>query len=394
MEDDAALRALLVWFDRAKRDMPWRRDPAPYAVYVSEIMLQQTRVETVIPYFERFLADFPDVVALAQAPLDAVLLRWSGLGYYRRARMLHAAAKEIVARYGGALPSNRAELLSLPGIGRYTAGAVASIGFGERVGLVDGNVARVLARWRGIDVPIDATTTMRALERLTDELVPADRPGDFNQALMELGATVCVPNGAPRCEGCPLAASCVARRDGRTAELPVVRKKAAAKRVELIAAVVREGGRVLLAQREEEGLFGGLFEPPSFAGGRVAASAALAKMGVAVASRPCATAEHLLSHRALVVRIHRGALVGPPHPVPPYLRVELVEPAQLDRLPLAALARKILKAEREAPPEQGGRDAGPKRRPRRAASTTAGGTATVKAPGSRQKPLPKRGGSR
>lgn len=356
VDDDADTIALLAWFDRVKRDMPWRKAPAPYAVYVSEIMLQQTRVETVIPYFERFLAAFPSVEALAQAPLDAVLTRWSGLGYYRRARMLHSAAKEIVARHGGELPSTREALLSLPGVGRYTAGAVASIGYGERVGLVDGNVARVLSRWRGLDAPIDSSATVRELERIADELVPAARPGDFNQALMELGATVCVP-GVPRCETCPISSSCVARRDGRTAELPVTRKKPKVKRVELIAAVAHdEGARVLLAQRAEEGLFGGLFEPPTFEGKRAAVSASLGRMGVKIGPRACATVEHVLSHRALSVSVFRATFDGSPRPVPPYVRVELVDATRLDELPLAALTRKILKAaaEREKPlPKKG-----------------------------------------
>ena len=257
-EIEAALGA---WFDRVARDLPWRRTRDPYAIWLSEVMLQQTRVETVIPYYERFLARYPTVADLAGATLDQVLSLWSGLGYYRRARVLHLAAREVTERYGGAFPAEAAGLRDLPGVGAYTAGAIASIAFDRREALVDGNVARVLARLEGIDDDIKSAAGARRLWAAAARLVPAERPGRFNQALMELGATVCTPR-SPRCDACPVDGACAARAAGREEELPVISPKREAPSVAMVAAVVRAGRRVLLARRAEGGLFGGLWEPP------------------------------------------------------------------------------------------------------------------------------------
>lgn len=256
-----ARAALLDWFDLHQRDLPWRRTRDPYAIWLSEVMLQQTQVSTVIPYWERFLARFPTVSALAAAPLDEVLSLWSGLGYYSRARNLHRAANEVVARHGGALPASHSELLALPGFGRYTAGAVASIAFGLPEPIVDGNVARVLSRVRAIEGAPGDRERDKALWAEAGRWVEGKRPGDLNQALMELGATVCRPE-APLCLLCPLRPGCRAHREDRIAELPPVRVRPPRKKLTVVAGVWRRGEALLLGKRRAKGLFGGLWELP------------------------------------------------------------------------------------------------------------------------------------
>ncbi|HUP19541.1 MAG TPA: A/G-specific adenine glycosylase [Gemmatimonadota bacterium] len=248
---------LLDHYDRTRRAMPWRETSDPYAIWVSEVMLQQTRVDAVIPYWERWMARFPTVHALAEADLGDVLRHWQGLGYYSRARNLHRAAREVRERYTGEVPGEAEELRRLPGVGEYTAGAVASIAFGRRVPAVDGNVRRVLSRLHNLENPGSAE-----LRRLAHDLVPADRPGDFNQALMELGATLCTPR-SPRCERCPVAAWCRARALGVQEERPrpKPRKRVPEEAVET-AVVVRDDRALLLVRRPEAGLLGGMWEPP------------------------------------------------------------------------------------------------------------------------------------
>ncbi|MEZ4425760.1 MAG: A/G-specific adenine glycosylase [Gemmatimonadota bacterium] len=257
--DPAALRArLLAWYDRARRDLPWRRTSDPYRVWVSEVMLQQTRVETVIPYYERWLERFPTVSALATADLDDVLPLWKGLGYYSRARNLHRAAQAVLERHGGEVPAEPDALRALPGVGAYTAGAVASIAFGRPEPLVDGNVRRVLSRWYDLEAPGD-----REVWALARDLVDPERPGDFNQALMELGATVCTPR-APRCEGCPVEGSCLARARGTVELRPPPRKRGPVPHVHVLSLVVWTAeARTLLVQRPERGLLAGLWEFPA-----------------------------------------------------------------------------------------------------------------------------------
>jgi A/G-specific adenine glycosylase len=259
-------RAVVDHYARGRRDLPWRRTRDPYAIWVSEIMLQQTRVATVIPYWERWMARFPTVDALAAAPLDDVLAAWAGLGYYSRARNLHAGAAAIAER--GAMPSTTAELREVKGIGAYTAGAIASIAYGERAPLVDGNVARVLARVFAIEDDVKSAAGAKKIWQLAGALMDAlpagAAPGDLNQGLMELGATVCAPR-APSCLACPLAASCAARAAGRQDELPRLpaRKRAAdLPLLDRTALWIEAGGRVLLARRSPEGLYGGLWELP------------------------------------------------------------------------------------------------------------------------------------
>ncbi len=257
------IRALLAWWDAGHRDLPWRRTRDPYAIWVSEVMLQQTRVEVARGYWERFLARFPTVAALARAPLDDVLAAWSGLGYYRRARHLHEAARSVAARPLPELPRDPAGLLGLPGFGSYTAGALASIAFDVAVPAVDGNVLRVLSRWLALRSDPRAAPGRRVVEAEARALVEAsDRPGDWNQALMELGAMVCTPS-SPRCEGCPVARSCGARALGLVGSIPALRSRRPSVRVRQAAALVRRGGDYLFVRRPEAGTLAGLWELPT-----------------------------------------------------------------------------------------------------------------------------------
>jgi A/G-specific adenine glycosylase len=308
---DSIRGALLDWYDRVHRDLPWRRTRDPYAIWVSEVMLQQTRVETVIPYYERFLERFPDVTALASAHEDAVLAAWSGLGYYRRARLLAAGAREVVARYGGVVPEEREARLGLPGVGRYTAGAIGSIAFDRPEPIVDGNVARVLSRVRCITTPLGEARTERRLWDEAERLVVGERPGALNQALMELGATVCT-KAAPRCDVCPIASACEARRRGEVERLPIPKVRVEPKRVELVAVVaLRAQASEVFLVRGREALFGGLFSVPIADRGDDAAASARAAIeasGVkADALEPRGEVEHVLSHRRLRVAVFRAA---------------------------------------------------------------------------------------
>jgi len=258
-------RKLLDWYLANRRDLPWRRTRDPYHIWVSEIMLQQTRVDTVIPYFNRFVERFPTVRELAEAPEAEVLKLWEGLGYYSRARNLQAAARQVMERHGGRLPAERESLARLKGIGPYTVGAILSIAFNVPEPAVDGNVMRVLARFFGLEDDVAKPATRVRMEGLARELIPEGHAGDFNQALMELGALVCTPR-APQCAVCPVAAECAAKREGRQESLPV-KAKGKAPRPEYRLAVLVEGtgplaGRVLVRQRPAEGLLARLWELP------------------------------------------------------------------------------------------------------------------------------------
>lgn len=298
--------AVVTHFGEVQRDLPWRRTRDPYAIWVSEIMLQQTRVATVIPYWQRWMSRFPTVGALAAAPLDDVLAAWAGLGYYSRARNLHAGAKAVAAQFGGALPGSAAQLRGVPGIGPYTAGAIASIAFGERTPLVDGNVARVLARVFAIEHDIKSTAGSKALWAAAGELMAAlparFAAGDLNQGLMELGATICSPT-QPRCLVCPLRAACAANRTGRQDELPVVAARKKAHELPLIARTVAwlaDDAAIVLARRVPDGLFGGLWELPPL---EVATA-----LGVTIDPTPVAFHEQTLTHRRLRIAVVRGAM--------------------------------------------------------------------------------------
>ncbi len=251
---------LLRWYARCRRDLPWRRTRDPYRIWISEVMLQQTRAEVVVPYYRRFLRAFPTVQALAAAPEQEVLRLWAGLGYYARARNLHRAAREVVRR--GGFPATAAEWRKLPGVGRYTAAAVASIAFGQDELAVDSNVLRVGLRLVGLRASPAEAAARRAVEATLRAVLPAGRAGDFNQALMDLGATVCLPR-APRCEACPVSASCRAHTRGLADRLPLQRPQPPRPHRRFVAALVRDGaGRVLLVRQPSPGLWGGLWTLP------------------------------------------------------------------------------------------------------------------------------------
>ncbi|MEX0744483.1 MAG: A/G-specific adenine glycosylase, partial [Phycisphaeraceae bacterium] len=262
-------RALRRWYVANHRALPWRTPPNggavppdPYHVLVSEAMLQQTQVATVVAYFERFIAAFPTVEALATADEQQVLRHWQGLGYYRRARHLHAAARRIAADHAGRVPDTVDALLALPGVGRYTAGAVASIAFDRRAPILDGNVARVLARWFAVDELIDQPAGRATLWRLAERVLPQRSVGDFNQALMELGALVCTPS-APKCDTCPVASLCDAKRAERVAELPRRSPRKVPRAVRHVVAAVERDGRYLFEQRPGDGLWSNMWQLPT-----------------------------------------------------------------------------------------------------------------------------------
>lgn len=256
-------KQLLSWYEKEKRDLPWRETSDPYHVLVSEIMLQQTRVETVIPYYKHFLAAFPTLADLAAADEEEVLLLWTGLGYYRRARYLHATAREVQRNYGGRLPDTLEDLRKLPGIGRYTAAAIASIAYDKPHAAVDGNVLRIVARLIGIDLPIQSSRVFRTVERYVQQHIPHDRAGDFTQALMDFGSLICLPK-KPLCGQCPLIDICVAFRDGRTDELPVRTKAAPPSEERRIVLVLLDGEKnVWLERRDEEGLLANMWQFPN-----------------------------------------------------------------------------------------------------------------------------------
>jgi len=254
-------RRLLGWFDANRRDLPWRRSRDPYRILIAEYILQRTRVVSGIPYYERFLDRFPDVESLARASVEEVLRVWEGLGFYRRARNLHAAARAIVEEHGGRIPTDADTLSELPGIGPYTAGAVASIAFGQRVPAVDGNAVRVLCRIYRVEGDITRGETRRRLDQLARSLVPRTRPGEFNQALMELGATVCLPV-SPLCRGCPISGLCLAYRAGTQGSLPRKGVPRRPREVRVAFALVRSKDRVLLVRRPSNGLLAGLWSLP------------------------------------------------------------------------------------------------------------------------------------
>lgn len=299
-------RRLLAWFDRHRRDLPWRRTRDPYAIWLSEMMLQQTQVATVIPYYDRFLARFPSVADLAAASLDEVLELWAGLGYYTRARNLHRAAKVVVSRDGGRFPDTVAGLRSLPGIGPYSAAAVASIAFGARAAAIDGNVQRVLARLFGISTDIRGTPGRTAIERLAEGLMPKKRCGDFNQAMMELGATVCVPGKAARCLICPLRSECKAHETGTVADLPRKAPGPAVKLETHVVAAITRNGRWLVVRRPTDGLWGGLWELPTAVLNGTSTTSVAARIarqttgpGYRADRRPFCDFQHKLTHRTI-----------------------------------------------------------------------------------------------
>ena len=358
-------RRALQWYERERRDLPWRRDRDPYRVWISEILLQQTRVEAAIPYFERFLERFPGVTDLAAADVPEVLRLWSGLGYYRRARHLHAAAQSVVRDHGGALPRSAEALRALPGIGEYTVGAIRSIAFGERAAAVDGNAIRVIARLQAYQGDPTKGAGARAIRDWAEALVPARDPGAWSQALMEIGARICIP-GRPRCGDCPFRRSCLGRRAGVAESIPPTRR-VVARRTRDVAAVIRRGGALLLAQRPVGGLMGGLWELP---GGEAASGeapvaalrrhlresiAAAARVGERVGEIRHSILDRQIEGSAYECRLGRRPPVAKGYDALRWARAE-----EIERLPLTGATRKYL---RVLP--------GPSASPRRAATPRA-----------------------
>ena len=330
---------LLCWYAANRRDMPWRGHPDEYAVWISEIMLQQTRVETVRPYFDRFLQRFPAVTSLASAPVAEVLKCWEGLGYYSRARNLQAAARQVVAAHNGLLPRTSAALATLPGIGPYTAAAIASICFGECVPVVDGNVARVFSRYLGWRDDFRKLPARQKLAGwLQTQMAGLQSPGDFNQAMMELGALICLPR-TPACTPCPLASTCQACATGTQAEFPFRPAAATCPTRHAAAVVIRKRGRVLLVQRGEQGLLGGFWELPGGEmprkpGAHAAAAAVRRQTGLTLTGLSAkGELTHVFSHFRLQLAIFAcRAAAGR---LRTRARLRWASAADLQRLPLA-----------------------------------------------------------
>lgn len=310
---DAIVRALLAWFDGRERDVPWRGERDPYRVWVAEVMAQQTRIETVTPYYRDFLVRFPDVETLAAATLDDVLHAWQGLGYYARARHLHRAAAVVAESHDGALPSTVEELRELPGIGAYTAGAVASLAFGRAEPAVDGNARRVLARIFDLEKPT-AARLEKAARRLVH--VAPDRAAGVNQALMDLGGAVCTP-GTPACDRCPVEGACLARARGTQSERPPGRRRRPTPRRRAAAALVARGDRILFVKRPIDGLLGGLWDLPAveLADGEspvdILAEGLAHDFGISVeVGDRLETVHHAFSHFRLALTVHAAGWRG------------------------------------------------------------------------------------
>jgi A/G-specific adenine glycosylase len=332
---------LIRWYRKHRRELPWRETRDPYAIWVSEIMLQQTQVSTVLPYYRRFLERFPDVHALAGAPEEAVLGSWSGLGYYRRARALHAAARSIVNRHGGRLPAEVKALRALPGIGRYTAGAIASMAHGQEEPVVDGNVKRVLSRILGVPDPSDAE-----LWSIARELVRGESPGDLNQALMELGATLCTPR-RPRCQRCPVRSGCKALAEGNAEEIPTPAPRKPSEKVRVAVALTRRGGRILLERPAGHGPLRGSWDlpavevaPDSDPRARIVTELGRRHGLTVVAGNKRVTARHGILHRRLTLELYECRLVRGR----PSRREDLrwIEPEEITQAAVSGATRKLL----------------------------------------------------
>jgi A/G-specific adenine glycosylase len=330
------------------RELPWRGHPQPYAVWVSEIMLQQTRVETVIPYFQKWMLHFPSVFELAAAPQQEVLNLWEGLGYYARARNLHRAAQIIVADYQGQLPSTAQTLQQLPGIGRYTAAAIASMAFGEDQAALDGNIRRVLARVFDVAEPARSSAGDRRLWQLAAEHLPNGAAGDYNQALMDLGATICTPT-APDCPSCPVADLCQACALGIQEQRPVSQPKAEIPHYTVAAAVIQRDGKVFIAQRPAQGLLGGMWE---FPGGKIESGETLTaclkreiceELNVdIVVGAPFGVYEHAYTHFKVTLHAFECLLLnGDPPLAREHSALCWARPAELGNYPMGKIDRQI-----------------------------------------------------
>jgi A/G-specific adenine glycosylase len=341
-------RVLLSWYRRNRRDLPWRRSRDPYQIWVAETMLQQTRVETALRYYERFLTRFPDLESLATADSDDVLGEWAGLGYYGRARNLQAAARQVVEDWGGEIPEDVEGLRTLKGVGRYTAGAIASIAFDRPEPVVDGNVSRVLARLLGIREDVQSAPVVNRLWEEAGALVRGRSPGDLNQALMELGATVCTPR-SPLCEACPISARCRAWQDGDPEAIPVKRPRPRPKRIEAAAAFLERRGKALAVRRPPQGLLGGLWELP---GGELRkaedplqglARSVRDRVGLELSeTERLGTVKHVFTHRVLHLHVFRARGGSGRVRLSGFDAHRWLPPARLAELPQSAVMGKAL----------------------------------------------------
>ena len=339
--------ALLNWYREHQRQLPWRGATDPYAIWISEIMLQQTRVETVIPYFQRWMERFPTVTDLASASQQAVLSAWEGLGYYSRARNLHAAAQLIVAQHAGQLPQDTAALKKLPGVGRYTAGAIASIAFGQDEPTLDGNIRRVFARLFNLEIPAQSPEGEKRLWAWAAEHLPAGNAGDYNQALMDLGATLCTPR-TPDCPSCPLGAWCQAHAAGVQEQRPVLRPRPSVPHYTVTAAVIERAGQVLIARRPAKGLLGGLWE---FPGGKQHSGESLSEClkreireeldADILVGEPYGVYHHAYTHFRVTLHAFCCSLTGAePRPLEAS-ELRWVLPSELSSFPMGKLDRQI-----------------------------------------------------
>ncbi len=340
-------RRLLAWYDREKRRLPWRGHPDAYAVWVSEIMLQQTRVETVIPYFERWMQRFPTIQSLARASQQEVLSLWEGLGYYSRARNLRKAAQVVMECFAGRLPEERTGLEKLPGIGAYTAGAIASIAFGRDEAALDGNIRRVLARVFAVHTPARSPAGEKELWDLARRCLPLGRAGDYNQALMDLGSAICTPR-SPQCLLCPLLDKCAGHKLGLQETLPVLAPRPKIPHLTVSAAVVRRAGTVLIAQRPETDLLGGMWE---FPGGTVENGETFEEglqreireeLNTAVLiEHPFGTFNHAYTHFSVTLHAFLCRLAGPEPQAIEATQLRWVPPEALAGFPMGKIDRQI-----------------------------------------------------
>lgn len=337
----------MAWYRRHRRDLPWRRTKDPYRIWVSEVMLQQTQVVTATPFYGAFLDRFPDVGTLARAPIADVLSAWSGLGYYRRARNLHAAAQQVMRDHAGRIPSDPSAFGELPGVGRYTVGAVLSIAFDRSLPVLDGNVARVLARIEGRAVSVRDPHGARTLWARAEALMPARAAGDWNQALMELGATVCAPR-APSCPSCPVLRSCRAYAEGRPEAYPAATPRRASVKVRRAVALIVRGDRVWVSRRDAS-INEGLWEPPTveLAAGAEAAPALRAMLrglGMRANLAPAgAKVRHGIMQQSIEVEVWRGEVASAPGPAPRGSASGRWVSPESPSVPMTGLGRKLLR---------------------------------------------------
>ncbi len=350
------LAPLLAWYGKRQRQLPWRDNPSPYRVWISEIMLQQTQVVTVVPYFERFMLRFPTVETLAAADLEAVLKSWEGLGYYSRARNLHRAARILVTGHGGQLPTAVRDLLALPGIGQYTAAAVASIAFGERCAAVDGNVLRVFARAWAISSDVRSAKMKTAIrKRLGGAIAACTDPSAFNQAVMELGALVCRPRD-PDCPACPIRASCLALERGLTAQLPVKSPARAVPHHHIAVGIVWKAGRFLIAKRPVSKMLGGLWELP---GGKQEPDEALEQTAVREVLeetglhvkivRNLGSVRHAYSHFRITLAAFDCRITGGDLKLPHARPHKWIRPDEVDKYPFPQANHKLFRLMEKQP---------------------------------------------